>query len=127
MNKLLLILMLSVAALPLAAQEADPKDEAFTEIRNIVDALHRLKVSGYLQGQYVGDERANDAFSVRRARVKFTYQATPTSRFVLQPDISSSGVTLKDGYAGDLKKFLEWALGPQGQRIVTEVGYFPVK
>jgi phosphate transport system substrate-binding protein len=29
--------------------------------------------------------------------------------------------------AGDVKKFLDWAVGPEGQDIVTKVGYFPVK
>jgi phosphate transport system substrate-binding protein len=29
--------------------------------------------------------------------------------------------------AKELKAFLDWALGPQGQDIVTKVGYFPVK
>ena len=27
----------------------------------------------------------------------------------------------------DMKSFLDWALGPEGQGIVTKVGYFPVK
>ena len=29
--------------------------------------------------------------------------------------------------AKDMKAFLDWATGPQGQEIVTKVGYFPVK
>ena len=29
--------------------------------------------------------------------------------------------------AGDMKKFLDWALGAEGQKIVSQVGYFPVK
>jgi phosphate transport system substrate-binding protein len=29
--------------------------------------------------------------------------------------------------AGDVKKFLDWTVGPEGQSIVTKVGYFPVK
>jgi phosphate transport system substrate-binding protein len=29
--------------------------------------------------------------------------------------------------AGDVKKFLDWATGPEGQEIVSRVGYFPVK
>jgi phosphate transport system substrate-binding protein len=28
---------------------------------------------------------------------------------------------------GELKKYIDWILSPDGQRIVTEVGYFPVK
>jgi len=28
---------------------------------------------------------------------------------------------------GETKKYIDWILGPEGQRLVTEVGYFPVK
>ena len=28
---------------------------------------------------------------------------------------------------GDLKKFVDWMLSPEGQKVVTGVGYFPVK
>jgi phosphate transport system substrate-binding protein len=28
---------------------------------------------------------------------------------------------------GELKKYIDWILSPEGQKIVTEVGYFPVK
>jgi phosphate transport system substrate-binding protein len=28
---------------------------------------------------------------------------------------------------GDIKKFVDWVLSPDGQKIVTEVGYFPVQ
>jgi hypothetical protein len=134
--KSLVVLIALALALPAAAQDAtkqtptqgeEPQEgapatidevagrvaainDAFTEAKGILDALSRMKFSGYIQAQYVNDEssvdelsgaaatRNRDQFSVRRARVKFTYQFLPTSRFVLQPDISSSGVTLKDGY-----------------------------
>jgi len=29
--------------------------------------------------------------------------------------------------AGDLKKYIDWILSAEGQKVVTEVGYFPVK
>lgn len=29
--------------------------------------------------------------------------------------------------AGDMKAFIDWATGADGQGIVTKVGYFPVK
>jgi phosphate transport system substrate-binding protein len=28
---------------------------------------------------------------------------------------------------GEIKKFIDWVLGPEGQALVTELGYFPVK
>ncbi len=94
--------------------------EAFTEMRNSLENLNRLRVTGYLQAQYVNDERSTneltsptatrnlDQFSVRRARVKFTYQFSPTSRFVLQPDVTSSGVVLKDGYVEFTEPWTTW-------------------
>jgi hypothetical protein len=139
--KLQLRLMISMlAAVPLLAQEtetverASPNDaaveelsgridsmtEAFTEARNVIDGLSRMRLSGYIQAQYLRDERSMnettsttatrnlDQFSVRRARVKFTYQFSPTSRFVLQPDITSSSVTLKDGYVEYTEPWTTW-------------------
>lgn len=102
------------------AGKLDSFGEAVTEMRNTLDLLSKLKVSGYVQGQYVNDERSRnevsgaaatrnfDQFSVRRARVKFTYQFSPTSRFVLQPDVSSGGVTLKDGYVEFTEPWTTW-------------------
>jgi hypothetical protein len=102
------------------AGKVDSFGEAFTEMRNSLENLNRLRLSGYIQAQYVDDERSRnelggstgtrnlDQFSIRRGRVKFTYQATPTSRFVLQPDITSSGVTLKDGYVELTEPWTAW-------------------
>ena len=102
------------------AGKVESLGETLTEVKNTVDVLNRLKITGYVQAQYVHDERsANeltsasatrnlDQFSVRRARVKFTYQLTNTSKFVVQPDIASSGVTLKDGYVEFTEPWTSW-------------------
>lgn len=94
--------------------------EAFTEMRNQLENLNRMRITGYIQAQYLNDERSLnelssptatrnlDQFSVRRARVKFTYQFNSTSRFVLQPDITSSGVVLKDGYVEFTEPWTTW-------------------
>ncbi|TSA26647.1 MAG: phosphate ABC transporter substrate-binding protein [Bacteroidetes bacterium] len=29
--------------------------------------------------------------------------------------------------SGEIKEFIDWTLGPEGQKMVTEVGYFPVR
>ena len=92
-----ILMMMVAAATPLSAQTSD-----------FAEALKRLKISGYIQPQYVSRDDAADQFSVRRGRVKFVYQMAPTSRFVLQPDISSSGVTLKDGYAELIEPWTSW-------------------
>lgn len=102
------------------AGKIESMGEAFTEMRNTVENLNRMRFSGYIQAQYVNDERSRnelnsptstknlDQFSVRRARVKFTYQFYPTARFVLQPDITSSGVSLKDGYVEFTEPWTLW-------------------
>ena len=28
---------------------------------------------------------------------------------------------------GEIKSYIDWILGPEGQKLVTEIGYFPVK
>jgi hypothetical protein len=139
MKTLIVAVVLLLAAWPVLAQEApppppttgeppdgeqvpeeNPLGETLTEMKNVLDALNKLKITGYLQAQYVDDEatqnalggstgtRNRDQFSVRRARIKFTYQATSTSRFVLQPDITSSGVVLKDGYVELTEPWTQW-------------------
>jgi phosphate transport system substrate-binding protein len=34
---------------------------------------------------------------------------------------------LRNRPTGEIKKYIDWILSPEGQNIVTEVGYFPVK
>jgi len=34
---------------------------------------------------------------------------------------------LKTKPTGDLKNYIDWILSPEGQKVVTEVGYFPIK
>ncbi len=34
---------------------------------------------------------------------------------------------LRNRPTGDTKKYIDWILGQEGQKVVTEVGYFPVK
>lgn len=134
-----LLLFLLAAALPAAAfaQDPEPKPEpsptveelaarirslteGMTEQKKVLDVLRRMKLSGYIQAQYLHDERSvnattgnastsnRDQFAIRRGRVKFAYQFLPTSRFVLQPDITSSGVVLKDGYIEFTEPWSTW-------------------
>jgi len=67
--------------------------------------LTKIKVSGYIQAQFedfqsdlVKSGDAYNSFSIRRARVKFSYVTDLGTHFVLQPDFSTSKVTLKDAY-----------------------------
>jgi phosphate-selective porin len=68
--------------------------------------LNKIKVSGYIQAQwemYGKDlEKTNgydNTFFIRRARIKFTYEALDGVKFVLQPDLSTGNLALKDAYA----------------------------
>jgi phosphate-selective porin len=68
--------------------------------------LTKIKISGYIQAQWESYQngllKTNDpanTFYVRRARVKFTYEATDGVKFVLQPDFSTGNLALKDAYA----------------------------
>jgi phosphate-selective porin len=80
--------------------------------------LNKIKVSGYIQAQYefYGKdlEKSNgydNTFFIRRARVKFTYEATDGVKFVLQPDLSTGNLALKDAYAVvNLPKLKNWTL-----------------
>jgi hypothetical protein len=94
--------------------------EAFTETRNTVEALNRLRIAGYVQAEYVSNEASanrvtgvnatqhQDTFRVRRGRLNFQYQLAPTSRIVIQPDLSSSGVALRDAYLELSEPWTAW-------------------
>jgi hypothetical protein len=78
--------------------------------------LTKIKVSGYIQAQYdmydtwtaagvqgistsTGSANVTNSFFLRRARIKFAYDAGSGVSFVLQPDFSFDKVSLKDAYA----------------------------
>lgn len=82
--------------------------------------LTKIKISGYIQAQWEkhGEDLekilGNDnSFSIRRARIKFTYEAVDGVKFVLQPDFGQGVFSLKDAYAmvniPKLKEFSLWA------------------
>jgi phosphate-selective porin len=121
MKKLFFILMMIVgsrAAYP--QQPADSIQENIDNLNGRLNALDervalnetdlgkltKIKVSGYIQAQYEyyqgGLVKPNDpvsTFFIRRARIKFTYEAADGIRFVLQPDFSTGNLYLKDAYA----------------------------
>jgi len=82
--------------------------------------LTKIKVSGYVQAQWenygkdlVKPNEPDNNFYIRRARVKFTYEALDGVKFVIQPDFSTGSLSLKDAYAvvniPKLKDFTLWA------------------
>jgi hypothetical protein len=67
--------------------------------------LNKIKISGYIQAEFrnyqSGLVKTSDPYStflIRRARIKFTYEALDGVKFVLQPDFSTGNLTLKDAY-----------------------------
>jgi len=64
--------------------------------------LTKIKLSGYIQAQYLHYEASNaypaDVFMLRRVRIKFQYEPINGVVFVLQPDFVPGNITLKDAY-----------------------------
>lgn len=104
--------------------------ESTTETRGIVDALRKIKLSGYVQVQYrAGDIDGGNAlfsggnfpsnthhlFQVRRGRFKVTYDNVLTQA-VLQVDLVPTGVTMKDAYI--------WLMEPWMQSFGLQAGLF---
>ena len=94
--------------------------------------LNKLKISGYVQAQWLLNEKDHvtvneptNSFWIRRARIKFTYQALDGVKFVLQPDFSTGNLSIKDAYAvvnlPKLKDVTLWA--GQFNRTNYEVEY----
>ncbi len=116
LNSILFLLFLLVA---FNVKAQDPTiDEKLTEVNDKVNGLlerlatdeadlsklTKIKVSGYIQAQYQNFESpsllstSQNYFSLRRVRVKFTYEAADGVKFVLQPDFSPGALSLKDAY-----------------------------
>jgi hypothetical protein len=98
-------------------------NESFIETKNTVDAMKKIKLSGYIQTQFQSAEWAGgnagipasgqnaignfqggafpsgvaSRFSVRRGRIKFNYDNDLT-QYVLQLDVTQGGVGIKDAY-----------------------------
>ena len=92
--------------------QVEGMNESYLETKGTVDALKKIKVSGYLQTQFQTAETAGQnpfaggnfpanvkqRFSVRRGRLKANYDNDIT-QFVIQTDITQAGVVVKDAYA----------------------------
>jgi len=112
---LIALMLISTFTFKANAQEATVKEQ-LSEVNDKVNGiterlatdeadlakLNKIKVSGYIQAQFQSFEnpgvQPDNYFSIRRARVKFTYEAADGVKFVLQPDFSPGAVSLKDAY-----------------------------
>jgi phosphate-selective porin len=121
MRKLFILICVTICAMNSFAQsQSDTLQEKLTTMDGKLNSLDervavnesdllkltKIKVSGYIQAQFESYQdgllKPNDAkntFYVRRARIKFTYEATDGVKFVLQPDFSTGNLSLKDAYA----------------------------
>src|SRR5262249_2047214 len=108
--------------------KVDGLQESYLETKTTVDALNRLKFSGYIQGRFEWHDDSIDGvnlqnrpatttrFLVRRGRLKATYAGT-LAEFILQIDATGSGVELKDAEATLIEP---WT----GENIRLTVGQF---
>ncbi len=88
--------------------------EQLSGMQSVLDKLSKIKISGYIQAQYedydmwssglhgqnpiTGAPPITNSFSLRRARVKFTYEALDGVTFVLCPNFEIDRVRLTDVY-----------------------------
>ncbi|KAB2878133.1 hypothetical protein F9K33_14235 [bacterium] len=91
-------------------------NKTLLDLKTTVDALKKLKISGYIQAQYqvadtafgggwnVGNfaggnfsRNSDNRYLLRRGRVKFAYENDLT-KFVVQIDVTPAGVGIKDAY-----------------------------
>jgi len=109
-------------------------------VKTEVELLKRLKVTGYIQGQWqIADtagaptnfsggampKYADNRFAVRRGRVKFTYE-NEFSTFVLQLDGTEKGVGIKDAYVTvrePWKQFVTLTAGVFDRPFGYEISY----
>jgi hypothetical protein len=93
-------------------EQTDGLSEQLLALTPVVDALKKIKISGYIQSQYqVGEgdgigslaggnfaAGVHSRYQVRRGRVKVNYDNDLT-QYVLQIDVTPGGVAIKDAYA----------------------------
>jgi hypothetical protein len=86
-------------------------NESYLETKTVVDALKKIKISGYIQTQFQSAETdaaasyaggnfgsgMHNRFMVRRGRIKFNYDNDLT-QYVVQLDATEKGLGLKDAY-----------------------------
>ena len=90
----------------------DGINETVLEMKSVLDALKKIKISGYIQAQFQSAEtdgansvyqggvfpaNTHNRFMIRRGRIKFNYDNDLT-QYVLQLDATERGVSLKDAY-----------------------------
>jgi hypothetical protein len=136
-----------------AQESTDTVGSALTRINSALDVINRIKISGYIQGQFQVADMADSLgllngissyaggnfgkgvdkrIMLRRARVKVQYDAPfnekgiSTSQFVFQIDATERGLTIKDMYAKITDPWSGWFSltgGNQNRPFGYEIGY----
>ena len=100
----------------------DGINETLQSIIPTLDALKKIKISGYIQAQYQSAESSSvgsyaggnfpqnvkSRFQVRRGRFKINYDNDLT-QYVLQLDVTQNGVGIKDAYASVTEPWMRMA------------------
>ncbi len=137
----LFALMATLVAAPSFAQEGDDPAtvagkvdgliERTATLESTVDKLSKLKISGYIQPQWVwgdvdslGNQYANrNYFTIRRGRIKFQH-STGDVTYVLYPDVTERGVEIKEVWASwQMIPELSMTLGAMNRPFGYEIGY----
>jgi len=92
-------------------------EERITTAETDLSKLTKIKLSGYIQAQFLHYEQASvypsTTFMVRRARFKLTYEPSNGLVFALEPDFAPGNLSIKNAYAQVnepwLKTFSLWA------------------
>ncbi len=119
----------------------DGINETMLEMKSTIDALKKIKVSGYIQSQFQATDGSGgwnntatsgqnsvgnfsggsfpkdvaSRFSVRRGRFKINYDNDLT-QYVLEVDVTQNGVGIKDAYA--------WIIEPWMRTFALTAGIF---
>lgn len=126
--------------------EVDGLNESYLETKATVGALAKIKVSGYIQAQYMVADVKNgalsatynvpgnaigktvysrEAFLIKRGRLKTTYDAG-LAQYVLELDATQDGVGVKDAYASFSEPWLKLfkaTIGAMDRPFGYEVSY----
>lgn len=124
----------------------DGLNESYLETKATVGALAKIKVSGYIQAQFLVADVKNgalsatynvpgnaigktvysrEAFLIKRGRLKTTYDAG-LSQYVLELDATQDGIAVKDAYASFSEpwlKLFKGTIGAMDRPFGYEVGY----
>lgn len=143
------IMLQGIAVNATAQMQEENSDTTLSTIARYgqeIDLLKRIKVSGYIQGQFQVADSAGQAsfaggnfptgvdkrFALRRARVKFQYDGQvnekgwSTSQYVFNVDVTEKGVAIKDMYAKITDPWSGWVsltVGMQNRPFGYEIGY----